>query len=97
MQHSTLRTLLFFGMMMIVFIFLAPADAPSLAQQSPLGVTPTIGVGEVTPVPVGGNLALADRGAVLQATFGSLIVPLVVLVTLAGAVGFVVMRRWSNT
>ena len=49
--------------------------------------------GGITPVPVGGHLSMADRGAVLRANFGSLIVPSVALVMLIGIIAFAVIRR----
>lgn len=48
---------------------------------------------DLTPYPVGGHLSMVDRGVVLRATFGPLIVPLVALVMLIGIIGFVMIRR----
>lgn len=90
MRRPALQMLFF--LIVMVSILLMMADVPTAAQ-SPTGVTPTIGVGPGTPVPVGGQLAMIDRGAVLQAAFGLLIWPAVALVMLVGLVGFIVVRR----
>lgn len=94
MQRPVLRMLIVLGLLMMAFLVLS--GVPSAAQQSPLGVTPTVIAGTATPVPVGGNLALVDRGAVLQATFGSFVLPAVAIVMAVGIVGFIVARRWPE-
>jgi len=51
------------------------------------------------PVPVGAVIGPVDRGAVLRANSGPLVVPLVALAMLIGIIGFVVIRagRWPES
>lgn len=90
MRRSTLQVLMLLGVMLPVLLMVA--NAPTAAQGL-TGVTPTIGVGPGTPVPVGGHLMPVDRGAVLQATFGSLILPVAGLLLLVCVIGFVTLSR----
>ena len=71
----------------------AKTPAGRATAQLLLGETPTVPSGTVTPVPVGGHLTMVDRGAVLQANLGQLIVPLAALVIIIGIVGAMVIRR----
>ena len=47
------------------------------------------------PIPVGGELSMVDRGAVLQANSGRLLLSLAGLVLIIGLIGLVAMRRQS--
>ena len=91
--------LLILGILILLGIILPLSTEDAVTAQSLylVGETPTIPVDTPTPVPtpmpVGGDLSMVDRGSVLRANSGLLILPLVALVIIIGIIGLVAMRR----
>jgi len=54
---------------------------------------PTITLVTIPPMPVGGDLSMVDRGSVLRANLGLLLLPLAALVMIIGIIGLVAIRR----
>lgn len=67
-------------------------DEPSDDPDDP-GDGATITLVTIPPLPVGGDLSMVDRGAVLRANLGPLVVPLAALVIIIGIIGLVAIRR----
>lgn len=93
MQQSTLRILVLVGVSIVVLLTLAHLPTTTYSQ----GVKTPTATPTQTPIPVGGHLIPVDRGAVLQASLGSWIMPAAAFAIFAGLVGCVVVRRRRST